>query len=130
MFKMRFTLPFFIALVLMLSSFTFKLGQVYNYKGNIYKKLSSGVVLGEKSNKLSPLTAPTNPLFIPPMQSDFVPADQSTESETKQVIRNANGTFTEVEKVVTDSGVNMRVRELEATGSVIKETYYPLKTSN
>ena len=115
----------------MLSSFTFVIGQNYGsafpVKKSTVEKITGGMVLGTSTKTISePLPDQTQVVTYPPLQSDFVPEDESTESYTKETIKNANGSFTVVEKVLVDDKPQMKVTELAPTGEVVKETYYPI----
>ena len=124
---MKFSLPYFIALVLMLSTYTYTIGKFYNYSPRVIDKYVGGNVLGAEDKAViletKEVQTGRTDVFIPPVVS----VDESTQAEDKQVVRNSDGTFTEVEKVETESGTIMKVTDLEATGEVIKETFYDLE---
>jgi hypothetical protein len=133
-----FTLPFFIALVLMLSVYTYSVNNVLNPKYPVLNK-TYGKVLGASTVKVANQPVqPTQPVnndqpdnfVVPPVQDinqSTEAADTTETTGSRQVIRNADNSFTEIEHILVNGKIKVKVTEREPTGEVRVEHIYDLQ---
>jgi hypothetical protein len=125
-----FTLPYFIALILMLTTFSYKTGQLLSHD---QKTVPAGTVLGAHTNVIkvdNPVYVTNQEKYVEPVlettetsATDESVSVDSTDPTEQETVRNSNGSFTIIEKVTIDGTTKTKVTERAATGEVLSEKY-------